>query len=141
MLTPKRHRHTRRLVNCQLLGLIWMALGLATWAYGVDTFSIFLFQKERYPQIAYILSYLVATLAIFQGYWLAKERGILPIAGLFFYLLLTINVSFTATAALSIEAEQTDWKGLFLILLMTLSLLSCGRVAPPPKPKDPYLDL
>lgn len=120
-------RGTRfQLPSCHMLGIFWVAIGLATLAYG-EQFPMLRIESADYPGYSLYLSYLTALMSIIQGYWFSKSRGLVPFLGINLFLLLAVKISTGATLAVEHEVTRADWGSLFLIILMTMSLMGCTR--------------
>jgi uncharacterized protein len=109
-----------------MLGILWMAAGLATLGYG-EQFPMFRIPSEQYPQAAHYLAYLTAFMAIIQGYWFSKQKGLVPYLGLTLFAVLAIRISLSATLDVDHAITRADWGALFVIILMIMSLFGCVR--------------
>ncbi len=118
-------RGTRfQLPSCHMLGIMWMATGLATLAYG-EQIPMLRIPSEEYPDATLILAYITALMTIVQGYWFSKSRGLVPYLGISLFLMLALKISLSAKLDVAQQVTRADWGSLFLIILMIMSLFGC----------------
>ncbi len=97
-----------------------------------ESFHLLEFDTDYPPLLARLLNLIFGLLAVVQGVGFMRQRGLVPLFGPLFFVVLTLHL---ATAAS--RHYNSGWMSgitLILILITTVSLLVCGRPPPPPLP-------
>ncbi len=106
--------------------MLWITLGLMTLVQG-EQFPLLRLNFDSYPQLAMFATWLFALFAMIQGYWFARQKGFVPVAGAIFFLFLAIYLGSSVTQRIQQQPDSADWITLFLLILTILSLLGCGK--------------